>query len=348
MKIATQLSYSGGFQAAAAEVSELERAGLDLVWVAEAYGFDAPSMMGYLAAKTERVRIASGILPIYTRTPSLLAMTAAGVDALSGGRAVLGLGTSGPQVIEGFHGVPFDAPLGRIREIITICRQAWRREPIVHEGRHYRLPLPPEKGTGLGKPLKMLTRPVRDDIPIVIAALAQRSVEQTAELADGWLPLFYHPKRARDCWGAALDAGRRRRAPERGELEVFAGGLVAIGEGLESLRNAARPGIALYVGGMGARGKNFYNDLFASYGYVEEAALIQDLYLSGRKKEAEAAIPASYLDETSLVGPEAFVRDRLAEYKASGVTTLNIALAGGELAARVGTLDRLRNLLEKI
>ena len=143
MKIATQLSYSGGFQAAAAEVSELERAGLDLVWVAEAYGFDAPSMMGYLAAKTERVRIASGILPIYTRTPSLLAMTAAGVDALSGGRAVLGLGTSGPQVIEGFHGVPFDAPLGRIREIITICRQAWRREPIVHEGRHYRLPLPP-------------------------------------------------------------------------------------------------------------------------------------------------------------------------------------------------------------
>ncbi len=345
MKIGTMLSYASGFRQAADEIQELEKAGLDTVWVAEPYGFDAISQMGYLAAKTERVEIAAGVLPIYTRTPSLLAMSAAGVDALSDGRAVLGLGTSGPQVIEGFHGVPFDAPVARIREIIEICRKVWRREVLIHEGPKYPLPLPAAQGTGLGKPLKILTRPVREDIPIVIAALAPKSVEQTAALADGWLPVFYHPTKARDCWGDALDKGAARRDPSRGALDVYAGGLVGIGEGLEAHRNQGRPGIALYVGGMGARGKNFYNDIFASYGYREEAARIQDLYLSGDKRAAAEAVPDSFLEETTLVGPEGFVRDRLAEYRESGVTALNVSLVGETVADRVRMLEKLKRLL---
>ena len=198
MKISTQLGYVGGFMETVAEVQALERAGLDTVWVAEAYGFDGVSLMGYLAAVTERVEIASGILPIYTRTPTLLAMTAAGVDALSGGRAMLGLGASGPQVIEGFHGVPYDAPVARTREIIQVCRKVWKRERLEHQGRKYAMPLPEGQGTGLGKPLKLITHPVRDDIPITVAALGPRSVEMTAELADGWLPIFYLASKARE------------------------------------------------------------------------------------------------------------------------------------------------------
>jgi F420-dependent oxidoreductase-like protein len=348
MKISTQLGYAGGFHETVTEVQELERAGLDLVWVAEAYGFDGVSLMGFLAAKTERVRIASGILPIYTRTPTLLAMTAAGVDALSGGRAVLGIGASGPQVIEGFHGVPYDAPVTRTREIIEICRKVWKRERVEYQGKKYQLPLPPGEGTGLGKPLKLITHPVREEVPIAVAALGPKSVEMTAELADGWLPIFYYAEKAKERWGAALEAGRARRDPKRAPLEVFAGGAVGIGEGLEPMRGIGRPMAALYIGGMGARGKNFYNELFASYGYEEEAKQIQDLYLSGKKQEAAAAIPESFIEATTLIGPEPFVKDRLAALKASGVTTLNVMLTGSTTAERVKTLDRLRNLVETV
>ncbi|MEM8905923.1 MAG: LLM class flavin-dependent oxidoreductase, partial [Actinomycetota bacterium] len=204
MRISTLLNYSAGFVDAVDEVVAMERAGLDVVWVPEAYAFDAPSAMGYLAAKTERVVIASGIVPIYTRTPTLLAMTAAGIDALSDGRCMLGLGASGPQVIEGFHGVRYDAPVARTREIIEICRQVWRRERLEHHGRHYDMPLPEGEGTGLGKALKIITHPVRDDIPVAIAGLGPRSVEMTAEVADAWLPAFYTAEAASDVWGEAL------------------------------------------------------------------------------------------------------------------------------------------------
>jgi F420-dependent oxidoreductase-like protein len=345
MKISMQLGYAGGFQETVKEVQELEQAGLDTVWVAEAYGFDGVSLMGYLAAQTSRVEIASGILPIYTRTPTLLAMTAAGVDALSGGRAMLGIGASGPQVIEGFHGVPYDAPVARTREIIEICRKVWRRERLMHEGARYHMPLPAGQGTGLGKALKLITPPLRDDIPIAVAALGPRSVEMTAELADGWLPIFYMASKARERWGPALEAGRAKRDPSRPPLEVYAGGAVGIGEGLESLREMGRPMAALYIGGMGARGKNFYNDVFASYGYAAEAARIQDLYLSGRKQEAADAIPDSFIEATTLIGPEGFVRDRIGELRESGVTALNVNLVGRDTKERVATLDRLRNLL---
>src|SRR5438105_12000709 len=211
MQLSMQIEYAGGHLESARRVADLEHAGLDIAWVAEAYSFDAVSYMGYLAAKTERIQIAAGILPIYSRTPTLIAMTAAGLDALSGGRAVLGLGASGPQVIEGFHGVVYDHPVQRTREIIEICRMVWRRDIVAYHGKAYTLPLPPEQGTGLGKPLKILTHPVRDRIPIYLASLGDRSVELTAQSAEGWLPIFFVPERADDIWGAALRRGFTKR-----------------------------------------------------------------------------------------------------------------------------------------
>ena len=320
-----QLSYSGGFKEAADTVAELEQAGLDLVWVAEAYGFDGASLMGYLAAKTETVQIASGILPIYTRTPTLLAMTAAGVDALSDGRCHLGLGASGPQVIEGFHGVKYDAQLGRTREIVEICRKVWaREEKLTHDGRYYHLPLPEGEGTGLGKPLKIIAHPVRSRIPIWVASLGPKNVALTAEVADGWMPIFFDPAKADDVWGDDLAAGRAKRADDLDDLMITAGGMVAIGDDVKGFLDFVRPMVALYVGGMGARGRNFYNSLFQRYGYEAEAKEIQDLYLDGKKDEAAAAVPTEFLEAISLCGPEGYVKERIADFAAAGVTHLNV------------------------
>jgi F420-dependent oxidoreductase-like protein len=331
MKLSTMLDYSGGFLESVDRIRELERAGLDMVWVAEAYGFDAVSLMGFLAAKTDRVEIASGILPIYTRTPTLIAMTAAGVDALSGGRAVLGLGASGPQVIEGFHGVQYDKPLARTREIIEICRKVWKRDaPVTNDGPIYPLPLPADKGTGLGKPLKLIAHPVRDRIPIHIAALGHKNVALTAELADGWLPIFFIPEKADEVFGPSLREGFAKRDPTVGTLEISAGGLTCVtddADQAQALRDMMRPMLALYIGGMGARGRNFYNALACRYGYEKEAEEIQDLYLEGKKQEAAKKIPAEMLELTSLVGSEGYVRERIAALRQAGVTNLNIIVA---------------------
>lgn len=335
MRISTLLDYSSGFAGAVDEIVALEKAGLDHVWVPEAYTVDAATAMGFIAARTDRLTIGSGIFPIYTRTPSLLAMTAAGLDQLSGGRAVLGLGASGPQVIEGFHGVRYDAPVARVSEIIDICRSVWRRETLGYEGDLYRIPLPPEEGTGLGKPLKIIGKMTRDRIPIVVAGLGPKSVEMTAAKADGWLPAFFVPEHSETIWGEALARGLADRETDLGNLEVYAGGLVAVGDGMEAARDLARPQTALYVGGMGARGKNFYNDLFVAMGYEDEAAEVQDLYLSGRKAEAEAAIPEEYLALGNLCGPERFVADRIEAYREAGVTTLNVHFAGRTTEERV-------------
>jgi F420-dependent oxidoreductase-like protein len=349
MKISTLMSYASGYVGASKEIVEMEKAGLDVVWIPEAYSFDAVSAMGYMAAKTDRITIASGILNIYSRSPTLLAMTAAGIDALSEGRCMLGLGASGPQVIEGFHGIPYDAPMTRIREIVEICRMVWRREQkLVYNGKRYHFPLPADEGTGLGIPLKIINHPYREEIPIALATLGEKSVEMTAEVADAWLPAFYMAEGADSIWGQALTRGNAKRDPGRAPLDIYAGGSVAIGEGLEAYRDMARPGIALYVGGMGAKEKNFYNQVFRKYGYDEEAEAIQNLYLSGRKSEAEAAIPQSYLDATSLIGSEGFVRDRLQVLKESGVTSLNIAFLGTTTAERVKNCDALTNLLAKM
>ena len=338
MKVSMPLSYAGGFKESAAQVVALEQAGLDTVWVAEAYGFDGVSMMGYLAAVTETVEIGAAILPIYTRTPTLLGMTAAGIDALSDGRCILGIGASGPQVIEGFHGVPYTQPITRTREIIEICRQVWGRERVSYDGKAYTLPLPPEQGTGLGKSLKLITRPVRDRIPVYVAALGPKNVRMTAEVADGWLPLFYLPEKVDDVWGDDLRAGAAARADDLAPLEIVAGGLLAVGDDAAQMRDLARPMIALYVGGMGARGRNFYNDLACRYGFEAEATKIQDLYLDGKKDEAAAAVPDGLLEAATICGPEGYVRDRIAAYKAAGVTSLNVTPIASDIPALVTQL----------
>ncbi len=349
MQITTLLGYDGGFVEAAHRVAGYEKAGLDLVWVPEAYGYDAPSFLGFLAARTERVQIASGVLPIYSRTPALIAMTAAGLDALSDGRFQLGLGASGPQVIEGWHGVPYDAPLGRTREIVSICRQVWAREaPVAHEGRYYHIPLPVEQGTGLGKALRIITHPPRPRIPVWLAALGERNVALAAEIAEGWLPMLFVPERADRVWGAALREGLAKRDPALGPLQVSAGGLLAIGEGDEvlALRDLARPMVALYVGGMGAKGRNFYNDLACRYGFEEEAARIQELYLAGRKREAEASVPDELLSLGALVGPRSFVAERVAAFAEAGVTHLQVTPVTAAGRSELDLLEELRGMVD--
>jgi F420-dependent oxidoreductase-like protein len=346
MRIGMGLNYAGGFAETVAELADYEKAGLDIVFVPEAYSYDAVSQLGYLAAKTERLQLASGILQIYSRTPTLTAMTAAGLDYVSGGRFVLGIGASGPQVIEGWHGVPYDAPIGRTREIIEICRSVWRRERLEHDGRHYQIPLPPGQGTGLGKPLKLINHPVRDRIPIVVAALGPKNVAMAAELAEGWEPIFYFPEKAAEAWGEPLAAGAARRDPALPPLDVIAQAVLAIGEGPETtgLRDLSRPMLALYIGGMGARGRNFYNDLAVRFGYEQEAAAIQDAYLDGRRDEAASLVPASLLAGTSLIGPRSLVAERVAAMRESGVTTLNVAPLAGTHADRVALIEQIRDL----
>jgi F420-dependent oxidoreductase-like protein len=344
MRIGMPIGYAGDFAETAGELADFEKAGLEIVFVAEAYSFDAVSQLGYLAAKTQRLQLASGILQLYTRTPTLTAMTAAGLDFVSGGRFVLGIGASGPQVIEGWHGVRYDAPLGRTREIIEICRKVWRRERLTHEGRYYTIPLPPGEGTGLGKPLKLINQPLRERIPIVVAAIGPKNVTMTAELAEGWEPIFFLPEKAAGVWGDALAAGRAKRDAQLGPLDVIAQAPLAIGEDVQGVLDFYRPMVALYVGGMGARGRNFYNDLARRYGYEAEAKQIQDLYLDGKKDEAAALVPDDLLARTSLVGPESHIRERLAALKEAGVTTLNVTPIAPTHAERVRLIERVRDL----
>ena len=334
MKLSMPLTYAGNPRETADQIAGLEKAGLDRVWVAEPYGFDAPTLMGYLAAKTETVEIAAGILNIYSRTPGALLQTAAGLDNVSGGRAVIGLGASGPQVIEGFHGVPYDKPLGRTREIVDLLRRGLRREALVSDG-IFKLPLPADQGLGLGKPLKLLNKPERSSIPIFVAALGQKNVQGTAEYADGWLPFLFHPGKAKDVWGDALAAGAAKRPDELGPLEISAGGMVAIGEDVKGMLDFMRPMYALYVGGMGARGKNFYNELACQYGYEKEAKEIQDLYLGGNKRDAEAKVPLEWLEAGNLVGPASYVQERIAAFREAGVTDLQVVPASDDPAATI-------------
>ena len=310
------------FAQVADEIASLEALGLQDVFVEEGYSFDAVSRLGYLAARTTTARLISGILPIFSRTPALTAMTAAGLDYVSGGRFVLGLGTSGPQVIEGFHGVPYDAPVRRTREVIEICREVWTRAPLSYSGHHYRIPLPADQGTGVGKPLKMINTPLRADIPISVASIGARNVELTVEMAQAWQPIFLYPDKMREVWGASLDAGGARRDPALGPLQIFTSVPTYIGDDADEVIDQERPHLALYVGGMGARGKNYYNDLACRYGFEAEARMIQDLYLDGRKSEAAAAVSEGLLRATTLIGPRGYVAERLAAYREAGVTTI--------------------------
>jgi F420-dependent oxidoreductase-like protein len=327
VRLGNALEYSGDPIVSANRAAQRERAGVDVIWVAEAYGFDAPTMMGYLAARTSTAEIGSGVMNVFSRTPAAIAQTAAGLDNLSGGRAVLGLGSSGPQVIEGFHAVPYEKPLNRIRDVVHVVRDALRREgPLQYQGHSVSIPLPPGRGTGLGKPLKLINHPKRPAVPIYLASTTEKSVEMAAEIADGWWPAMFIPETAQAIWGTALKSGFARRDVSLAPLETACLVLLAIAEGdeRERLLDTAREQIALYVGGMGAVGKNFYNEMFVRSGYGDAASKIQELYLGGKKADAAAHVPREALENLNLIGSPGFIQERIAAFAEAGVTVLNV------------------------
>jgi F420-dependent oxidoreductase-like protein len=295
---------------------EAERLGYDSAWAAEAWGTDAVTVLAWLGATTTTLKLGAGILQIPARTPAMTAMTAATLDLMSGGRFLLGLGTSGPQVAEGWHGQPFGRPIGRTREYVEIVRAAIARRLVEHAGEHYEVPYAGEDATGLGKPLKLMMRPHRAEIPIYLAAIGPKNVALAAEIADGWLPVWVSPERLRGLFGEVL-------ATAKPGFDVAAFAVpVAVGDDVQAARDFVKPHLALYVGGMGARGRNYYNALVSRYGYEAEARKIQDLYLEGKKMEAIAAVPDELVDEVALVGPRERIADRLAAWRESGVTSL--------------------------
>jgi F420-dependent oxidoreductase-like protein len=295
---------------------EAERLGYDSAWAAEAWGTDAVSVLAWLAAVTTRIKVGSAILQMPARTPANTAMTAATLDLLSGGRFLLGLGTSGPQVVEGWHGEPWGKPVRKTREYVEIVRTVLRRDVLEHHGEHYDIPYSHDGSTGLGKPLKLMARPLRADVPIYLASLQPRSVALAAEIADGWLPIFFSPERARETFPAPF---------AREGLEIAPSVPALLSDDLESARDAMKPYYALYLGGMGSRGKNFYNDLASAYGFEADAKRIQDLYLDGKKREAAAAVPDAFVDEVALVGPRERIAERLEAWEESGATTMLVS-----------------------
>ncbi|MPZ88654.1 MAG: LLM class F420-dependent oxidoreductase [Nitriliruptorales bacterium] len=340
MRLGLSIGYSGSSIGDVLPlVQHADRIGFDSVWVAEAYGSDAVTVLAYLAAVTDRIKLGSAVLQMPARTPANTAMTAMTLDALSGGRVLLGLGLSGPQVVEGWHGVPYGKPLGKTREYVEIVRAAIAREgPLRHHGDHYQVPYHGPGATGLGKPLKSILHPVRSRIPIYLAAIGPRNVELTGEIADGWLPFFYSPERE-DLIIESLDAGLARSGRKPDELDIATTVKVVIGDDIAACRDQVRPVFALYIGGMGARGKNFYFDLACRYGFEGAAGRIQDLYQDGKKDEAAAAVPDTLVDELALVGPKSRVVERLEAWKASRIRTLILGTRQREI------LDALQDAL---
>jgi len=304
---------------------EAERLGYDSAWAAEAWGTDAVTVLSWLAATTTKLRVGSAILQMPARTPAMTAMTAATLDLMSGGRFLLGLGTSGPQVVEGWHGQPWGKPLGRTREYVEIVRTALRREELEHHGDHYEIPYRGDGATGLGKPLKLMARPLRADIPIYLGAMGPKNVALAAEIADGWLVVWASGARFRDTFGDPLDEGFARGGRERSTFDIAAWVPVVVTDDLEVGYGVVKPQLALYAGGMGARGTNFYNSLIRRYGYEAEAEQIQSLYLEGKKLEAAAAVPDALADEVALIGPPERIAERLEAWRESGVTTLMVS-----------------------
>ena len=264
---------------------------------------------------------------------------------MSDGRFRLGIGTSGPQVMEGFHGVPFDAPLGRTREVVDICRQVWRRERVTYDGKYYQIPLPADRGTGLGKPLQLINHPVRDRSPITIAAQGPKNVELTAEIAEGWQPVFYYPKKADEVWGESLRSGYAKRDPALGPLDIMVSAPLAIGDNVDDRLSWVKPQLALYIGGMGARGRNFYHDLATRYGFGEVADHVLDLYLGGTKADAIEAVPDELVRNIALVGPRGFVKERVAAYTESGATTLLLQPLAADRSESLRFVEELQDLL---
>jgi F420-dependent oxidoreductase-like protein len=311
-------------------IAEAERLGFDSIWTAEAYGSDCLTPLAWWGARTSRVKLGTSIAQISARTPTAMAMSAITLDHLSGGRFVLGLGASGPQVVEGWYGQPYPRPLERTREYVEIIRAVVAREqPVEFHGRHYQIPYP--GGTGLGKPLKSIVHPLRKEIPIYLGAEGPKNVAMAAEIADGWMPVFFSPK-SDAFYRAALAEGFARPAA-RHTAETFdvpAAVSMIINDDVEAAADMLRPMLALYIGGMGARGQNFHYEVFARLGYEGECEKIQDLYLGGKTREAMAAVPTSMAEDVALIGPAGKIKDELAAWEHTVVTTL---LVGGPPAA---------------
>jgi F420-dependent oxidoreductase-like protein len=315
---------------------EAERLGYAVVWAAEAYGSDSPTVVAWVAAQTERIDVGSAVMQIPARTPACTAMTAATLDTLSGGRFRLGLGVSGPQVSEGWHGVRFDKPLGRTREYVDIVRTALARQKLSYQGEHWTLPLP----DGPGKALQLTVHPARDRIPVYLASIGPRNLELTGEIADGWLAIFFAPEHAADSLDR-IRAGRERAGQSMTGFDIVPTVPLVIGDDLDECAGPIRGYTALYIGGMGSRSHNFYNQLAVRMGYGDAAGRIQDLFLDRKHREAAAAVPLEFIDRTALIGPVDRVRDRLAAYADAGVTTLSVALYHGPVERRVEALRDL-------
>ncbi len=333
MKLSMLLSVADDPIAATDRIRRLESAGLDHVWVPEAYAYDAFAGAAHLLGNTERLTVGTGIVNVFSRSAAAIAMASITCDRIGPGRFVLGLGASGPQVIEGLHGVGYVKPVQRIIDTIDICRMAFAGERITHDGGAVQLPFDGPGSTGLGKPLRLIARP-EGEIPIWWASLMPRAVRATAQRADGWLTVFFLPERAADVWGESLVAGTTERPAALGRLDILAGGVVAIGEEYVGDRrtkvlDGLRDFYALYIGGMGARDKNFYHDVVAAYGWEREADAIQDAYLDGRRTEAASLVPDELLVQTNLVGPRSWVAERVDAYRRAGVTQLQVATAPG-------------------
>jgi len=322
VRLGLQLGYDDpAFWVGLAE--EADRCCFHSVWTSEAYGSDAVSPLAWVGARTTQIKLGTAIMQMPARTPATTAATVATLDLLSGGRVLLGLGTSGPQVAEGWHGQPWGKPLQRTREYVSIVRTILAREaPLEHHGEHYDIPYSGDDATGLGKPLKLIVHPPRADVPIYLAAIGPKNVALAAEIADGWLPIFFSPERFGSTHGPMLDEGFARRGGRPEGWDLAAHVPVVVADDVQAARDFLKPLLALYVGGMGSKGSNFYNRLAQRYGFEEAAATVQDLYLEGKKNEAAAAVPDELVDEVALVGDRARIADRVAALREAGVTTL--------------------------
>ena len=344
MKLGVQLGYWGFGQTMADQLAvtrAAEELGYDSVWTAEAYGSDAATVLAWLAAGTERIKLGAGIFQIPARSAAMTAMTAATIDNLSGGRMLLGLGTSGPQVSEGFHGVRFGKQLQRTREYVAVIRMALAHQKIEFSGETMQLPLP----DGPGKALKLTIRPVQKQIPIYLAALGPKNVALAAEIADGWLPIFFSPEHMAELRAPLLE-GAARAGRDLDGFAICPSVNVLIGDDLESARNAMRPMLALYVGGMGSREQNFYNRLVSSYGFESAAREVQDLYLEGRRNEAMMALPDELIDLVSIVGPRDKARDKIRAFQEAGVDTLIVSGMAIDTPARIEQLRLVAELAD--
>ncbi|HWL64730.1 MAG TPA: LLM class F420-dependent oxidoreductase [Actinomycetota bacterium] len=324
MRLGLNLGYWGSIpvdQVALAQAAD--KLGFHSVWTAEAYGSDVLTPLAWVAAKTENINVGTAIMQMPARQPTAAAMAAATLDQLTGGRMLIGIGASGPQVSEGWYGVPYGKPLKRTREYVHIIREVLKREgPFEFHGEYYDIPV--KGGTGLGKPLKLITKPLRSDIPIYLAAIGPKNVALAAEIAEGWLPVFYSPYRT-EIHQESLENGFAKSGKNPDAFDIAASCVVIMGDDIDGCRSLVKPHLALYIGGMGARGKNFYNDLACRMGYEAAAKEIQDLYLDGKKDEATAAVPDEFVDEVTLCGPKERIIERLEAWKSSNVTTLVVS-----------------------